>query len=95
MTGVDLKQVVEKGEKCPEAKIYLKYLLETFAPKDKRKLKAKEVYPQNHMRNIGRKGCGTQWTFSADVDIIPRDGMVDMLQHFYGGLKIQGKLCKK
>lgn len=47
------------------------------------------------MRNIGRDGCGTHQTFSADVDIIPRDGMDDMLQKFYDDQKIQGKLCKK
>lgn len=25
---------------------------------------------------------GTHWLYSADVDIIPRDGMADMLQQF-------------
>lgn len=93
--GITLKEILEKGETCPEAKGYLKYLLDTLPTKDKGKLKYKEVYPQNHMRNIGRKGCGTHWTYSADVDIIPRDGMADMLQKFYEDLKTKRKLCDK
>ncbi len=90
-----IRSIWTSGLTCPEAKQHLKYLLETFPTKDKAKLAYKEIYPQNHMRNIGRKGCATQWTYSADVDIIPRDGMADMLQQFYNEQKIQEKLCAK
>ncbi len=74
---------------------YMKFLLDTLPTTDLGKLAYKEFYPQNHMRNIGRKGCGTHWTYSADVDIIPVSGMADKLQHFYTEQKVQGKLCAK
>lgn len=88
-------EVWKMKEKCPEAKSYMIYLLSSFPTTDIRKLAYKEVYPQNHMRNIARKGCGTHWTYSADVDILPRDGMADMLQQFYKNLERNGELCKK
>ncbi len=91
----NLEQVRILGEACPEAKGYLNYLLESFPTLDKEKLRYKEVYPQNHMRNIARKGCGTQWTYSADIDIIPRNGMADMLQEFYDDRKRKGVECER
>lgn len=41
------------------------------------------LYPQNHMRNIARKTCGTPWVFMTDVDIIPRPNSSFLLQEFY------------
>ncbi len=93
--GVNLQEIKEEGDSCPESKKYLNHLLNTFATKDKRKLRYKEVYQQNHMRNIGRKGCGTYWTYLADVDTIPKSGMADMIQQFYVDLKTENKLCSK
>lgn len=39
-------------------------------------------YPQNHMRNVARKGCQTDYVFLIDVDIIPNFGMADQLNDF-------------
>lgn len=39
-------------------------------------------YPQNHMRNVARKGCQTDFVFLVDVDIIPSYGMADQLDRF-------------
>lgn len=89
----DFESIYEVSKSCPSAKSYLKFLLNTFPTLDKEHLKLKEVYPQSHMRNIARKACGGSWTYSADVDIIPRDGMADMLQEFYE--KEKQSTCKK
>lgn len=39
-------------------------------------------YPQNHMRNVARKGCQTDYVFLVDVDIIPSYGMATELDRF-------------
>lgn len=39
-------------------------------------------YPQNHMRNVARKGCQTDYVFLVDVDIIPSQGMASDLDAF-------------
>lgn len=39
-------------------------------------------YPQNHMRNVARKGCQTEFVFLVDVDIIPSFGMAQELDRF-------------
>ncbi len=94
-TGISLEAILKKGKTCPNTKLYLKYLMKMLPTRDSRKLAYKEFYPFNHMRNIGRKGCATHWTYSADVDIIPRSGTADMLQQFYNEHKINRKLCTK
>jgi N-acetyllactosaminide beta-1,3-N-acetylglucosaminyltransferase len=44
--------------------------------------KMMENYPQNHMRNLARNGCGSEYTFSTDIDIIPRQDSATLLQDF-------------
>lgn len=78
-----LEEVVWENGSCPDAKKYLNLLIKTFPIMDPEKLAMKEVYPQNHLRNIARKGCSVPWTLSTDIDIIPSEGMADMLQKFY------------
>lgn len=39
-------------------------------------------YPQNHMRNLARKGCQNDFVFLVDVDIIPSYGMAESLDGF-------------
>lgn len=40
------------------------------------------LYPQNHMRNVARKGCQTPYVFLTDIDIIPRMGLCSLLHQF-------------
>ncbi|XP_015117133.1 beta-1,4-glucuronyltransferase 1 isoform X2 [Diachasma alloeum] len=44
--------------------------------------RAKNVYPQNHMRNLARKNCQTNWVFLTDVDIIPSMNLANSLDQF-------------
>lgn len=46
------------------------------------KWRLRNVYPQNVMRNIARKGCQTEKVFLTDVDIIPCVNMTDSLDSF-------------
>ncbi|XP_026840698.1 beta-1,4-glucuronyltransferase 1 [Drosophila persimilis] len=39
-------------------------------------------YPQNHMRNLARKGCQTKYTFLTDIDIVPSTNSVPQLNKF-------------
>ncbi|KAL7737487.1 hypothetical protein ACLKA6_007622 [Drosophila palustris] len=43
----------------------------------------KNTYPQNHMRNVARKGCQTKYVFLTDVDIIPSINSVVLLNNFF------------
>lgn len=42
----------------------------------------RNMYPQNHMRNVARKGCQTKYVFLTDVDIIPSLNSVPLLNKF-------------
>ncbi|XP_034937625.1 beta-1,4-glucuronyltransferase 1 [Chelonus insularis] len=42
----------------------------------------RNVYPQNHMRNLARKNCQTDWVFLTDIDIIPSIGLASSLNQF-------------
>lgn len=44
--------------------------------------RARNVYPQNHMRNLARKNCQTEWIFLTDVDIVPCVNMTTRLDEF-------------
>ncbi|XP_048511887.1 beta-1,4-glucuronyltransferase 1 isoform X1 [Athalia rosae] len=44
--------------------------------------KTKNVYPQNHLRNLARKNCQTDYVFLTDVDIIPSSNFSDLLNEF-------------
>lgn len=43
---------------------------------------AGSVYPQNHMRNVARKGCPSEYVLLLDVDIVPTQGMAQALARF-------------
>ncbi|KAL7645136.1 UNVERIFIED_CONTAM: hypothetical protein RMT77_003514 [Armadillidium vulgare] len=57
-------------ESCDQPIFVLKELLKRRSTE---MLKWRETlqYPQNLLRNVARKNCGTQWVFLTDVDIIP------------------------
>lgn len=93
-TWDQVEEAHRTGLICPSNKFYLDYLMRKFPTLSKWKLKLKEVYPQNVMRNIARKACPTQWTYSADIDLIPSNGMADKLQEFYKDLKSGQQSCR-
>lgn len=49
---------------------------------DTAKWRIKYPYPQNHLRNVARKGCQSGYVFLTDVDIIPSAGFAEHLDKF-------------
>lgn len=47
--------------------------------------RSRNIYPQNHMRNLARKNCQTEYVFLADVDIVPSENMSAALDEFIVG----------
>ena len=47
-----------------------------------KKWRAKYPFPQNHMRNLARKGSQTNHVFLIDIDIIPSPGLARNLSRF-------------
>lgn len=54
----------------------------------------RNVYPQNHMRNLARKNCQTDYVFLTDVDIVPSSNLSRVLDDFLAGQQ-QDKPCDK
>lgn len=50
----------------------------------------KNIYPQNHMRNIARKGCQSKYVFLTDIDIIPSINSVVLLNNFFKTVTCDG-----
>lgn len=46
------------------------------------KWRVKNPYPQNHMRNLARKNCQSNYVFLTDVDIIPSMRLAEELDKF-------------
>jgi beta-1,4-glucuronyltransferase 1 len=46
------------------------------------KWRVKNTYPQNHLRNVARKGCQNENVFLTDVDIIPSVNFAEHLDKF-------------
>lgn len=44
--------------------------------------KTRNVYPQNHLRNLARRNCQTEYVFVTDVDIIPSTNLANLLNEF-------------
>lgn len=42
----------------------------------------RNAYPQNHMRNLARKNCQTDYVFLTDVDIVPSSNLSRVLDEF-------------
>ncbi|XP_050681736.1 beta-1,4-glucuronyltransferase 1 [Leptidea sinapis] len=45
--------------------------------------RSRHPYPQNHLRNLARKNCHSQYTFLVDIDIVPSKGMAEELDIFF------------
>jgi hypothetical protein len=52
--------------------------------------KIRNVYPQNHMRNLARKNCQNDYVFLTDIDIVPSTNLSRVLEEF-----LQGNNCEK
>lgn len=42
----------------------------------------RNVFPQNHMRNLARKNCQSEYVFLTDVDIVPSYNLSSALNEF-------------
>uniref|UniRef100_A0A182XA47 Beta-1,4-glucuronyltransferase 1 n=4 Tax=gambiae species complex TaxID=44542 RepID=A0A182XA47_ANOQN len=49
---------------------------------DTSKWRIKNPYPQNHLRNVARKGCQGGYVFLTDVDIVPSVSFAEQLDKF-------------
>ncbi|XP_067626869.1 beta-1,4-glucuronyltransferase 1 isoform X2 [Eurosta solidaginis] len=66
---------------CQYPEQTLRHLLQIRNP-DTLRWRLKNEYPQNHMRNLARKGCQNKYVFLTDIDIIPSGNMVSLLNNF-------------
>lgn len=57
------------------------------------KWRTKNPYPQNHLRNVARKGCQNDFVFLTDVDIIPSMNFAENLDKFLRTTKCQSDKC--
>lgn len=55
--------------------------------------RSRNLYPQNHLRNFARKGCQTKYVFLTDVDIIPSNNIVSLLNDFLSTARCSTGLC--
>lgn len=73
---------------CTKPKETLARLMRNRTP-ETTKWRLKKGYPQNHLRNIARKGCQTENVFLVDVDIIPSINFTEHLDKF-----LRKQICK-
>ncbi|KAM7342731.1 beta-1,4-glucuronyltransferase 1 isoform 2-T2 [Cochliomyia hominivorax] len=57
------------------------------------KWRSRNLYPQNHLRNFARKGCQTKYVFLTDVDIVPSNNIVPLLNEFLATARCSTGLC--
>lgn len=77
---VNLDQDLPNRNDCDEPEKVLQKLVQKRQAMTKAWRSA--PYPQNHMRNVARKGCQSDYVFLLDVDIIPSYGMAEELDKF-------------
>ncbi|GAB6027022.1 hypothetical protein CHUAL_013751 [Chamberlinius hualienensis] len=66
---------------CSKWSSSIKELLQ-HRPRDMYRWRLNLIYPQNHLRNVARKGCHTPFVYLIDVDIIPRYSLAADLNIF-------------
>lgn len=66
---------------CDRPEHTLKNLLK-FRSKETVKWRIRNAYPQNHLRNLARKGCQSDFVFLTDIDIIPSANFTENLDTF-------------
>lgn len=65
----------------------------TLRSTETKRWRLRNVYPQNHMRNLARKGCQTKYVFLTDVDIIPSANIAPLLNEFLETARCSSNLC--
>lgn len=66
---------------CEQPEATLKKLMK-FRTTETIKWRLKNAYPQNHLRNLARKGCQNDYIFLTDIDIIPSINFTQNLDKF-------------
>lgn len=66
---------------CDQPEMTLKKLMK-FRSAETTKWRIKNAYPQNHLRNLARKGCQNDHVFLTDIDIIPSINFTQNLDTF-------------
>lgn len=66
---------------CDQPEMTLKKLMK-FRSAETTKWRIKNAYPQNHLRNLARKGCQNDHVFLTDIDIIPSINFTQNLDKF-------------
>lgn len=66
---------------CEQPEATLKKLMK-FRTTETIKWRLKNAYPQNHLRNLARKGCQNEYIFLTDIDIIPSVNFTQNLDKF-------------
>lgn len=66
---------------CDQPELTLKKLLK-FRTIETIKWRLRNAYPQNHLRNLARKGCQNDYIFLTDIDIIPSINFTQNLDKF-------------
>ncbi|KAJ6647349.1 Beta-1,4-glucuronyltransferase 1 [Pseudolycoriella hygida] len=77
---------------CAQPETTLNELMK-FRTIETSKWRTKNAYPQNHLRNVARKGCQTDFVFLTDVDIIPSMNFAEKLDKFLRNTKCQSEKC--
>lgn len=75
---------------CMHPKKMLAVLERLLGPKT-RNWHTKNPYPQNHMRNVARKNCQSDFVFLVDIDIVPSNNMAKQLDKFLRKTACSGK----
>lgn len=65
----------------------------TLRSSETKRWRLRHVYPQNHLRNVARKGCQTRYVFLTDVDIIPSTNIAPQLNAFLANVQCPSGLC--
>lgn len=73
---------------CSQPARTLTELLKYRSPETS-KWRLKNAYPQNHLRNVARKGCQNDYVFLTDVDIVPSANFAEHLNKFLRTAKCQ------
>lgn len=78
---INLKKIESQSYQCDDYKQILKKII-TFRNGETIKWRQKTPYPQNHLRNLARKNCQTEYVFLTDIDIIPSFKLAENLDVF-------------
>ncbi|XP_055379871.1 beta-1,4-glucuronyltransferase 1 [Condylostylus longicornis] len=88
----DLSKYLDLFSSCKiSAEAMLQKLLK-IRTVDTIKYRLRTAYPQNHLRNLARKGCQSKKVLLTDVDIIPNINLANQLETFFEKQTCKG-LC--